>query len=404
MRGVRKPNGDGHALEERRTTVVAPTTGGTVWIERVRARPRLQASYAALKGDFRPLALSPDYHNFVNGPLSAHGIVEGAHELLISEDIDSGRSWEIPVLIAHLLESAERLHATGGDEPDVPDIIWATGSVDPELNPQGADYSVARKCEIAADLFKGWQADGRTAHLIVPDGMPDTDVAAVQDVASAHGFQLTIVDDFTALKTAIQFTGDADVSTLQGQPEAVSAANDERSLWQKPAALTAGAVAAAAALWIGVNALPSDDSNAKSGINASRNGGSTTEGTDSPITLIRLGAKDRSDCIERIMLTQPMERTTIPMTDGAYRVPISGGLCGLSFINQSTSALTIRLTGDLVTAAIQGNDALFQGVALPASDATDLIFSRSATGLTASLQLNDAAIPVVIETTEGSKQ
>ncbi len=402
---VRHLKGAKGVLNDRRTIVVAPTTGGTVWIERVRARPRLQASYAALKGDFRPLALSPDYHNFVSGPLAAHGIASGAHELLISEDIDSGRSWEIPVLIAHLLESSGRLHDTGTttEDPSIPDIIWATGSVDPELQPQGADYSVTRKCEIAAELFKEWHTDGRTAHLIVPGGMPAPDVAAVQHAAETYGFQFSIVKDFETLKSAIQFVSETSDEAQISDTEP-SLPPSKRPAWHMPALTVGGVAAAAAVIWLGMNALPSDDSTASTGINGSRTGVGTTEGAGNPITLVRLGAKDRSDCIERIMLTQPMERTTIPMTNGTYRVPASGGLCGLSFINQSPRALTIRLTGDLVTAAIQGNDALFQGVALPSSDATDLIFSRPANGLTASLQLDDAAIPVVIETTEAGTQ
>lgn len=393
-------------MEQRRYTVVAPTTGGTVWIERIRARPRLQASYAALKGDFRPLALSADYHNFVSGPLSAHGIVDGAHELLISEDIDSGRSWEIPTLIAHLLASREQLHVAGNDGSDdaQPDIIWATGSVDPELHPQGADYSVARKCEIASELFAGWQGEHRTVHLIVPAGMPDNDVAAVQEAAQHHGFRLSIVDSFEALKSAIGHTSEIEPETRQPATEAIVLSSAEPPIWRRPAVMAGGLVTAVGAAWLTVNALSSVPSTPTTGINGSGTSGSATEGNGNLITLVRLGAENRSDCIERIMQTQPMQRTTIPMKDGQYRVSAEGGLCGLSFINQSPKTLNIRLTGDLLTAAIQGNDALFQGVNLPASDATDLIFSRPANGLTASLQLDDAAIPVVIETAKAEQQ
>lgn len=389
-------------MEQPRYTVVAPTTGGMVRIERIRARPRLQASYAALKGDFRPLALSADYHNFVSGPLSAHGLVEGAHELLISEDIDSGRSWEIPVLIAHLLEANARLDApeSDADTGAQPNVIWATGSVDPELHPQAADYAVARKCEIAAPLFAEWQDQNRTVHLVVPAGMPTADVEAVRQVADTHGFDLTIASSFETMAHAIGHA--AAEAPLQSSSADIGPTT--LPFWRKPGPIAASALGLVAAAALTLYALGSAPSTPTAGTTPPLVAGGTTKGKISPITLVRLGANDRSDCIDRIMLTQPMTRTTIPLTNGAYRIDTAEGLCGLRFINQSPNALTIRMTGDLLTAAIRGNDALFQGVSLPTSDATDLIFSQPTNGLTASLQLDDTTIPVVIAASKEATQ
>src|SRR5690606_2634536 len=130
---------------------VIPTTGGPLFIEGIQVRKRLKSSYAVTKGDFRPLAFSPDYARFVSGPLTGH-IDPGPYELSLSGAIDSGRSWELPVLLAHLLHAPERLAASGGlageaegtDANQATCLVWATGAVDTDLNPAPGTYEIAR--------------------------------------------------------------------------------------------------------------------------------------------------------------------------------------------------------------------------------------------------------------------
>ena len=87
-----------------RPGVIVPTTHEPITIESLKRRRRLPASYVALKGDFRPLQISSDYDRFVRGPLQAVLGELVSFELVLDGDIDCGRSWELPVLIAHFLQ------------------------------------------------------------------------------------------------------------------------------------------------------------------------------------------------------------------------------------------------------------------------------------------------------------
>ncbi|MEL7543806.1 MAG: hypothetical protein AAGJ70_08520 [Pseudomonadota bacterium] len=383
---------------------MAPTTGGMVWVERVRARPRLQASYAALKGDFRPLALSGDYHNFVSGLLAAHGIADGAHELQLSADIDSGRSWEIPVLIAHLLARDD--DATGNR----PDIIWATGSVDPELNPQAEDFSVSRKLDLAEDGFASWAEDEKSVLLLAPAGMPAADGDALHATAEKHGFTVATPSTFAELATAVGCAvttapqpSAAATPPASAMPEAAHIGTPPAS-FSRTTPLIATAVAGIALAVFALIPKGSGPSTGGAETNDAASGVAQPEGAAAALTVVRLSADSRADCIERIMLTKPMSRAVVAMRNGGYQIASGGGLCGLRLVNQGSRTVDVRLTGDLVTAAIQGNDALFQGLALSPNNRAELIFARKADGLGATLIVDEARYPLAITAPQGEEQ
>ncbi|MEL6288962.1 MAG: hypothetical protein AAFQ42_14910 [Pseudomonadota bacterium] len=445
-------------VSEGPITIVAPTTGGLVWIERIRPRPRLQASYAALRGDFRPLTLSTDYHTFVAGPLAAHGLADTAHELLLSGDIDSGRSWEIPVLIGHLflandqaveavdaarvMTENEALPASPAQDSNSKRIIWATGSIDPELGPQGADFSVPRKLELSTPTFAAWQQAGHDVTLVAPAGMPDDHASRFGEVAERFGFRHGLPASFADLCAMLDVVpGElfaqttAKTTAKTKPPDPARATNAEtsaplpdhtadtrhpimRGAGARRLVLRAvgalGAVAVLAGILsslnvLGLNGLSPGGSNPGEGASgsstpagsdaaATSGDGATSGGPAARLTVMRLGAADRGDCIERIMQTRPMNRTVVPMHAGAYQITNSGGLCGLRFVNQHSRPLDVRVTGGLTTVAIQGNDALFQGLRLSPNAATDLIFSRPVNGLDATLFVDGAPISLAITT------
>ncbi|MEO0619736.1 MAG: hypothetical protein AAFZ01_10730 [Pseudomonadota bacterium] len=395
-------------MSTQATRIVAPTTGGMVWVERVRARPRLQASYAALKGDFRPLALSGDYHNFVSGLLAAHGIAEGAHELQLSADIDSGRSWEIPVLIAHLLTQA------GDGARARHDVIWATGSLDPELNPQAADFSVSRKLELAETEFASWAAEGKSVLLLAPGGMPENDDDALRAIADVHGFEVATPTTFADLTRAIgceaatttseqRDSGTPNGATSSASFEGAASSPAPASL-KRIAALVTTAIAGVAVAVFALTQNASGPSTGSADTNDAASGAAQPQGATSALTVVRLSADSRADCIERIMLTKPMSRTVVAMHDGGYQIKAGAGLCGLRLVNQGSRTVDVRVTGDLVTAAIQGNDALFQGLALSPNNRAELIFARKADGLGATLIVGKTRYPLAITAPQGDNQ
>ncbi|MEL6748543.1 MAG: hypothetical protein AAFO79_12150, partial [Pseudomonadota bacterium] len=192
--------------------VIAPTTGGLVQINGLKLRPRLQHSYVTMAGDFRPLGISADYHRLVAGPMAAEGLLAevadgGRHvyELSLSGDIDSGRSWELPTLVAHLAHADGRLVpvAMEGLEPAEVTLIWATGMVDPDLAPQTGDYAIATKTALSGAPLGSHRAAGGDVEVIVSSALPVGDLQHLRAWCADNGFQLTTVDDLADLQAAL---------------------------------------------------------------------------------------------------------------------------------------------------------------------------------------------------------
>ena len=112
-----------------RVRVFIATTEGPVAVQRITAEDPDVPSVACRDGTTEVLAISRDYTRFVDrgtglvAALTGHG----AYRLDLDRPVDGGRSWQLPVLLAHLLEAEGRL--AGPDEPaDL--ALLATGEVD----------------------------------------------------------------------------------------------------------------------------------------------------------------------------------------------------------------------------------------------------------------------------------
>ncbi|MYE58394.1 MAG: hypothetical protein F4X35_02240, partial [Alphaproteobacteria bacterium] len=105
------------------------TTEGPVAVQRITAEDPDVPSVACRDGTTEVLAISRDYTRFVDrgtglvAALTGHG----AYRLDLDRPVDAGRSWQLPVLLAHLLETEGRL-AGPGKPADL--ILLATGEVD----------------------------------------------------------------------------------------------------------------------------------------------------------------------------------------------------------------------------------------------------------------------------------
>ena len=232
--GTRSPAGG--------TAVLLPTTGEIVRIAGIKMRPRLKASYAALAGDFRPLKLSGDYHRFASGPLlTILGDATGPFELSLTGEIDTGRSWELPTLVAHLataanaLVGAPALDATGalpsaeaGDTPRPARIVWATGKVDPDLAPQPDDYAIAQKCKLSAPLLAAYRTAGIEIVFIVPAGLDASDREALQALAAENGAPLHEAASLDDVAAALGWSGPAanQVAVASTAPNAAFSSDD----------------------------------------------------------------------------------------------------------------------------------------------------------------------------------
>lgn len=121
--------------------VLIPTTEGPTTISNLqRETTALGESLVVVAGTNKLAHISDAYDAFVGGP---NGVVERhfggrAWRLELSRNIDTGRSWEAGVILAHALRNAGRL-ATGDAPADL--VVWTTGVVEqPALNIGAVDY------------------------------------------------------------------------------------------------------------------------------------------------------------------------------------------------------------------------------------------------------------------------
>lgn len=157
-----------------RIAVIVPTTAGPRLVTGIRHRPRLPRSQIITDTDYRPLDdVSERYDDFISpaGPVRRFvSLPQGQFELRLDERLDGGRSWELPVALAHWAHNR-------GDEIVIarPErVIWATGSLGPDLDIRPDDYHVKEKLKRSMDLIAGFGEDGAKITLLVPpdDGRP----------------------------------------------------------------------------------------------------------------------------------------------------------------------------------------------------------------------------------------
>ncbi|XYD10482.1 hypothetical protein R1A27_08420 [Methylobacterium sp. NMS12] len=158
--------------------VVVPTTRGPLVLRGLRPRPGLPAPAAFADGDYRPLPWSADYARLCGaaGPLARWaGRAPEPHELRLSGSFDAGRSWEVPVCLAHGLAEGGRPLAAAPAEADL--ILWATGAVDLDLTVLPGDYALLDKVERSAAMMA--EAPDAALAVLLPDGPERAQAEAV---------------------------------------------------------------------------------------------------------------------------------------------------------------------------------------------------------------------------------
>ena len=149
-----------------RIRVYIATTEGPVAVQKITAEDPDVPSVACRDGTTEVLAISRDYTRFVDrgtglvAALTGHG----AYRLDLDRPVDGGRSWQLPVLLAHLLEAEGRL--AGPDDPaDL--VLLATGEVDrnQRVRPVGR---IGEKLAAAEDLIAGHGENGPPLAVLLP--------------------------------------------------------------------------------------------------------------------------------------------------------------------------------------------------------------------------------------------
>ncbi len=149
--------------------VIIPTTAGPLRLRSLTPRPGLPAAAAFADGDYRPLPWSADYAGLCapGGPLARLTQADlPPHELRLTGSFDAGRSWEVPVCLAHGLIA--RGHSLAAEPAQADLILWATGAVDRDLAVRPGDYALLDKIERSRALL-GEAPDAALA-VLLPEG------------------------------------------------------------------------------------------------------------------------------------------------------------------------------------------------------------------------------------------
>ncbi len=340
--------------------VILPTTAGPLTIKRLKRRRRLPGSYVALAGDYRPLRISTDYDRFVKGPLQAVLAEQIAFELILDGDIDCGRSWELPVLIAHWLERGPEQgrergpeRAGGGRGP----LIWATGMVDADLRPQPADYEIARKLAASKPRLDAWRAEyGSIVALLPPATGPEAE-AEVRAGFAAEGIAVHFIGDFAALDRVLaEITGRAPSGRIEApQPHPAPGPEGQEKSAPSRAWLIVAAVLPFVAMGSALSTL-------------------IPEPTDGPaFQLGGLHAEDRTECIAKILSGAHFESHPAKITAGGFALEPGQTLCGLRFRNPGAAPIELTLDPGLTGRGIAGSAAR---MVLAPGGARDFYFAR----------------------------
>jgi hypothetical protein len=376
-----------------RPGVIVPTTSAPITIESLKRRTRLPASYVALKGDFRPLQISSDYDRFVRGPLQAILAELVSFELVLDGDIDCGRSWELPVLIAHWLEVAQG----EGRAADTPmPLVWATGMVDADLRPLPSDYHIPRKIAACADNLADWRADFGGVIAIVPKTSEPDEEARIRAQFAAEDIPVHFIADFEELDAVLSRETGCVVQTAAAEAPASTdlPVPDGRGGRLGAAWLWGGAGLAAVGLFLFfVPVLP----NGSVISTLLGNPGDPEQAFRVPgepaLSVNGLYAEDRTECINKIYSGAPLDSQAATQTVDGFSLQTGSALCGLEFRNRSLATIEVTLAADLIGRGIAGSSSLATPIVLAPNQSRELIFAQPPGVLSAAAQISEPGAP-----------
>lgn len=165
------------AAKAAKTRVLIATTEGPVAVQKITAEDPDVPSVACLDGTTTVLGVSDDYARFVNKGTGLVAALTGhaAYRMDLDGRVDSGRSWQLPVLLAHLLAAEDKLAAP--DERATLTIL-ATGEVDRDQrvrSVRGMDEKIKQAGPLLAE-----RREGEHLLVVVPkgnapvDGLPES--------------------------------------------------------------------------------------------------------------------------------------------------------------------------------------------------------------------------------------
>jgi diadenosine tetraphosphatase ApaH/serine/threonine PP2A family protein phosphatase len=168
-------------VERSGVSVIVPTTAGAIQVLGLRWSQRVAQSRVVLGNETATTCerWTKDYHSLLTpgDPMrTLLGLPDGGGcRLVVSAEIDLGRSWIVPVSAAHFADArAQSVHA---DIPRARMLIWGTGAIDfsqPDSADQAKivenDYHLTSKIDLSREHFAAAAHDGTPVLALLPAG------------------------------------------------------------------------------------------------------------------------------------------------------------------------------------------------------------------------------------------
>ena len=190
--------------------VFIPTTRGAARILSITKEAPEIRSVLCIEGSFEALPVSTGYDQFVRRPT---GVVEkllgeGSYRTDLDKPITQGDSWQLGLLLAHVLHVADRLTSTRIG-PSASEALWASGEVTPALDIRPVDHMRQKFNESCALLQEMHDGGTRVTLLLHPTNLEDIAdlvpedwyiIAAdtVRDAIAGIGLELAMPPNTTA--------------------------------------------------------------------------------------------------------------------------------------------------------------------------------------------------------------
>lgn len=361
-----------------RIAIFIPTTAGPILIEGIHELKALPRSQVLVGTDYIQTGAHGEFsqrYNSLIGPGGPLGKVFNpggkSFELVISALPSSGRSWELPVGMAHWAH--HHRHEIVTEDPDC--ILWSTGALVGDGRIVLENYELQRKFEQSHELLDLLGQDKVPVHFLFPrasvqseipalTGVPNGDAAVVEGLSEAlaaldrsvgsvsqdnsracaqekpHTFQITavvlltfIVIGFLAVPSIVGDTEGSDLTSNSMQPPRdqpqeegqyrPEQGNDGESV-QVPVQTTAAS---------------SPDDTLEAGI------------AESIIELVEYRAPSGTDCLNVLFNRVEPEIHPLSSEDGVFPDSSLDGLCGIG-ISAVGASRDVRISLDSVFLAM----------------------------------------------------
>ena len=127
-----------------------------------------------INNNLTPLPISADYNNFVKSP---SGVVEkftdkSSYRLDLTDNIDTGDSWQLGFFIAHLINHSKRLIFSDVNnliKSNTDSILWCTGIINANLDLIDVGH-INKKLKNSISLFEEAFRQNKKVYLCISKG------------------------------------------------------------------------------------------------------------------------------------------------------------------------------------------------------------------------------------------